>query len=386
MLKKVILITIIVKIFTFLLIIIGFYALPFNKNNYLINPHYPQKEPVTLRTAFKTWDAQHYLYLSEQGYQPNQNSNAFYPLFPFLIRLFSPLFPNSQYSGLFLSNILSIIGIIYFYLFVKKYFKNKSSLAFSSVILLLAFPTSFYFSLIYTESLFFFLSVLFFYLLYKNRFLCAGIFALLLPLSRPVGIFIIFPFVFYAVRYLYSLSPKLTWWQRAKKIFTDKRFFLSLSPLLGLLVYFSIMYLFTSSASSGFAAANHFISNYKITNILHPDIFLKNLFSPLPLQHIFNNSIIDRGFFLLFGVSLYFIYKKLDKTLFIYALTVGLVPLFGSFMSYSRYLLIAFPVFMVFAGLLESKNNRVYISLILLLIVILQITFIISHSLNYWIA
>lgn len=374
MLKKVILLTISVKIFTFLLIIIGFYTLPFNTAGYLVNFRYPEKNQITLQDTFKTWDAQHYLYLSEQGYKPNNDSNAFYPLFPFLIHLLSPLFYNSLYAGLFLSNLLSIIGIIYFYLFVKDYFK-KSKTAFSGIILLLIFPTSFYLSLAYSESLCFFLTILFFYFLYRNQFLYAGIFALLLPLSRPTGIFIIFPYVFYTLRYLYLLSPKLSW-----------RFFLSLSPLLGLLVYFSIIYFSTSSIASGVIAASHFASGWKITNIFHPAIFLKNLFSPLPAQHVFINSGVDRGFFILFAISLYFIYKKLDKTLFIYALTVGSVPLFGSFMSYSRYLLLVFPLFMVLSPLLESKSHRFYKFLILSLIGLLQILFILAHSLNYWIS
>lgn len=385
MLKKVILTTILIKIFIFIIIIVGFYTLSFNSANFLINFRYPQKDPVTLQTAFKTWDAQHYLYLSEQGYKPNQESNRFYPLYPLLIRLLSPIFPDSLSAGLFLSNLFSLLGIVYFYLFVKDYFKNKNRTAFSSVILLLIFPTGFYFSLVYSESLCFFLTILFFYFLYKNRFIYASLIALLLPLSRPVGVFIIFPYVFYTIHYLYSLSPKSTWQQQFKKILVDYRFFLLLSPILGLLIYFYIMYLYTSSITSGFASAKQ-IAGWQITNILHPGIFFKNLFSPLPAQHVFINSTIDRGYFLLFAVSLYFIYKKLDKTLFIYALSFGTVPLFGSFMSYSRYLLLVFPLFMILADFINSRRYRIYVYVILSLIILLQIIFILAHSLNYWVS
>ena len=33
------------------------------------------------------WDAFHYLHLAREGYTPNHRSNAFYPLWPLLIRL-----------------------------------------------------------------------------------------------------------------------------------------------------------------------------------------------------------------------------------------------------------------------------------------------------------
>lgn len=388
MLKKIILLTITVKICTFLLIIVGFYTLPFNTASYFANFHYPEESPVTLKEAFKTWDAQHYLYLSEQGYKPNHDSNAFYPLFPFLIHLFTPLFHNSFYAGLFISNLLSILSIVFFYLFVKNYFKNKNQeqLALASVVLLLIFPTGFYLSLIYSESLSLFLIIIFFYFLYKNRFLYASVFAILIPLSRPIGIFIIFPYAFYTLRYLYLISPKISLQMQVKKMLVDYRFYLLLSPLFGLLIYFSIMYLSTSSITSGVMAAGHYASGWKITNILHPDIFLKNLFSPIPTKHLLINSGIDRAFFLLFVALLYFIYKRLDKTLFIYALTVGSVPLFGTFMSYARYSLLIFPIFMVLSGFIKSKSHLIHIFLILLIICLLQIFFIISHTLNYWVA
>ncbi len=386
MLKRIIFLTISVKIFIFLLIIIGFYTLPFHKNNYQINFHYPEKEPITLQTAFKTWDAQHYLYLSEFWYKPNHPSNTFYPLFPVLIRLLTPPFQNSLIVALFISNLLSIAGIIYFYLFAKDYFKNNSRLAFLSVVLLLAFPTAFYFSLIYSESLFFILTIIFFYYLYKKKFKLASIFALLLPLSRPTGILLLIPFAFYTLNYLYLLFPKLTLSQRVNKILIDKRIFLLFSPIIGFLVYLFIMYLSTSSVNSGFTMQKNYLAGWRMENILHPDIFLNNLLSPLPVNHSYLNSALDRGFFIIFIILLYYIYKKLDRTLFIYTLTIGFVPLFGSFMSYTRYLLLALPVFMVSAVFFNSKNHTLYKALVLIILTILQIIFLISHTLNHWIA
>jgi hypothetical protein len=47
---------------------------------YATNFHWPPDDPPSLISAYKTWDANHYLFLSERGYQPDTMSSAFYPL------------------------------------------------------------------------------------------------------------------------------------------------------------------------------------------------------------------------------------------------------------------------------------------------------------------
>jgi hypothetical protein len=141
-----------------------------------------------------------------------------------------------------------------------------------------------------------------------------------------------------------------------------------------------------ASFAGGLTEARHFISNMQLINIFHPDIFLKNLFSPLPAGHVYLNSGIDRGFFIFYLISLYFIYKKLDKTLFLYALAFGTLPLFGSFMSYARYVLLVFPIFMVSAVMLQPKKYRNYLYGILVLSILAQTIFLFMHALNYWVS
>jgi hypothetical protein len=123
-LKGLLRITIIVKIFFFLIIILAYFVLPFNIGNYHTNFVYPQNEPVNIFSVFKTWDGQHYLFLAEKGY-PSEvtTSTAFYPLYPFIIRVFGFIFSgNTLVAGLFISNLCSILAIVYFYLLVKKFF------------------------------------------------------------------------------------------------------------------------------------------------------------------------------------------------------------------------------------------------------------------------
>lgn len=69
------------------------------------------------------------------------------------------------------------------------------------------------------------------------------------------------------------------------------------------------------------------------------------------------DSFLDRGFFVLLLVLLPLIYR-LNKTWFFYTLSVGVVPAVTSyFMSYRRYIMVCFPVFIVLA-LLSRKPER----------------------------
>ncbi len=115
-LKKVIFLTIAFKISTFIVIIVGALFLPFRNDNYLANFHYPHDQIPDLFTRFETWDGQHYLYLADHGYEPGLMSNAFYPLFPFLIHCFSfLLMKNTLAAGLLLSTIFVVVSMSYLY-------------------------------------------------------------------------------------------------------------------------------------------------------------------------------------------------------------------------------------------------------------------------------
>jgi hypothetical protein len=66
-LNELIIITIIVKLLFFLIIIVSYFALPFNRGNYHTNFVYPPGEEVNIYSVFKTWDGQQYLFLAEKG-------------------------------------------------------------------------------------------------------------------------------------------------------------------------------------------------------------------------------------------------------------------------------------------------------------------------------
>src|SRR5438105_2930989 len=81
-----------VKVTILLIIALAYAFLPFFADNFEVNFVDPAYRDGGIARAFSTWDAQHYLYLSESGYHAGQMSNAFFPLFPLLIHLATPLF------------------------------------------------------------------------------------------------------------------------------------------------------------------------------------------------------------------------------------------------------------------------------------------------------
>lgn len=371
------------KAATLLLVFLAYHLLPFWTANYEVNFVDPRMRSVSLASAFSTWDAQHYLYLSETGYHPGEMSDAFFPLFPALIHLATPIFHSSLVAGLVLANVASLTGL---YLLFKLVLQLHGPLAARDTLLLyLAFPTAFFFSLIYTESLFLLLTASFFYLLFRRRLGWAAVPAALLPLARPEGALIIVPFaVFYAVEVLGLGRRRLA---EALVRVRLGQVALVLTPLAGVAAYLTVMWIATGNPLEILQAMQFYVSAHSLTRILHPLDWARTLAEwPLAL-HGFTNSIIDRAIFLAFLLLLVPMFRRLHPALAFYALAVGsLNVLSGTFMSYSRYVLLAFPIFITAALLLQQPRVRIFRLPLAYAMVLVQGLFLTMHALSYWVA
>jgi len=135
------------------------------------------ESPKSFVNLHARWDSEWYIDIVENGYscQPKALCNAvFFPLYPFLIKIFSFLPGVNSYLAAFLISNLSLFGaVIAFYnLLLLNY---SSQVAQRAIWFLLIFPTSFFFTTIYTESLFLFLSILCFYFTFKSKWKMAGL-------------------------------------------------------------------------------------------------------------------------------------------------------------------------------------------------------------------
>lgn len=374
------------KTVIFLIMFFSASLLPYSREMYERNFIYPSGEKHSLRSAFKSWDAQHYLYLSQNGYHQGQVSNAFYPLFPLLISGVTFIVKDSFWAGMFVANIASVGAVYFLYRFIKANYNDE--IAQKSLLLLLTFPTAFYLSLIYTEALFLFLIAGFFYFLSNRRYLLSGLLSLFLPLTRSVGLVMLLPMLSYFVfdKKKKTLAIQLPSFNEKVVLHVNLSYLYLIFPILGVGLYFLFMKYTTGDYFSGMIASKQFVGGFALENLLAPSTFINSFFSSHLSLHGFTDSIIDRAFFVFFLFCVILIYKKLDKTLLLYSLSLGLVPLLGSFGSYTRYLLPIFPMYIALALIFANKRFSFLYLPFAFFSFSLQIFFVVLYSLNYWVS
>jgi Gpi18-like mannosyltransferase len=119
---------------------------------------------------FKNWDANWYLGIAHDGYAAHKYSTAFFPLYPALLHLGGFLCHDLRDDGYVISNALLLASCLLLWKLVVRDYRRRE-VADRAVIFLLFCPVSFFFSTIYTESLFFFLMLALAYLATERRWM-----------------------------------------------------------------------------------------------------------------------------------------------------------------------------------------------------------------------
>jgi hypothetical protein len=112
-----------------------------------------------LLAVWGRWDAEHYLGIATNGYTGTEP--AFFPLYPLLIHLVGELTGSNLLAGLLISNVASFFALLYLYKLVEHEYNRH--VAQRATFYVSIFPTAIFFSAVYTESLFFALTVASFY-------------------------------------------------------------------------------------------------------------------------------------------------------------------------------------------------------------------------------
>lgn len=150
-------------------------------------PHY-------LFDIWAKWDSVWFLQIAQYGYAADDNSTAFFPLYPLLIAIFKPLFfGHGVLAGIFISLACCLGAFYLFYLLVEIDFGRD--VARRSVFYLAIFPTSLFFQTVYSESLFLLLTIGCLYAARRNEFILAGIAGALATLTRSPGMLLLVPLV-----------------------------------------------------------------------------------------------------------------------------------------------------------------------------------------------
>ena len=335
---------------------------------------------------FRAKDAKHYLHLSDVGYLKGDIACAFYPLWPLLIRWFSILTGGSHLlSGMILANFLSLAALVMLFKMICR--RMGEPVARRSLFFMLLFPGSIFFQLVYTEGLFLFLVMLLCLGLQRGAYKTAFVAALLLPLTKAVGIFCIFPILWHFVakssstwrltvthRCLGGKNTVITTEQTNGQssvvgarwdIFVSKGYWLLLAPIYGLEIYFLLMWSWTGNPLEGFEAQKHW-GVQSISKLFNVPQFINGLLTPTG-WHTFRGSLLDRCSFILLLWFLPTIWR-LDKGWFLWTLMLGVVPaVTGTFTPYMRYESPVFPLFIALAAF-WGKPNRIVLRWAIILV------------------
>ena len=141
-------------------------------------------------TAFERQDALWYLRIATGGYSTGDGSAAFFPFYPLLVRTVSWMVGGRPLLAATLVSNASFFGalLVLYDLTARHY---SESVARRTVVLLVVFPTSFFFLAPYSESLFLLLTLLAFRWARQDRWALAALAAALAALTRSIGIVLV---------------------------------------------------------------------------------------------------------------------------------------------------------------------------------------------------
>lgn len=284
------------------------------------------------------WDGWHYVRNSINSYTQDTPFTAFFPLYPLLINFVSILFSiNPIFSGLVISN-LSLIAAGYFLIKLVK-LDFSDSIAKSSFVFLLSFPSAIFLASVYTESLFLFLTISAFYFARTNKWLLVFLLAFLAALTRNLGVFLVIP-----LAYIYYKQKGF-----------NKGIILASGSGFGLLTYMSYLYL-------KFGDPLKFVKDQAVWGREIQINIFENYFQNLKLL-ITDGFLTTKTFeFLLVNMAvfliIYAIYKKILKLEYLmWTLLLFLPPIMQNiWSSVNRYLLAIFPIFIVISIILEKRK------------------------------
>lgn len=374
MIRKIISFFVIWRIFLFFpLIVSERFLSPRTGYSYTLLTNFLEKGSILsnfLLYPFGNFDGAYYLLIAAKGYTINA---GFFPFFPLVINFFTGLFgqdtlpfdPRQYLAAITLTSFFFFTGLIVFYKLLK--LDYKENIAIWSIIFLLIFPTSFFFAVIYSESLFLLLSLLSFYLARKKKWFLAGIIGSFLSATRLVGI-AIWP----ALLYEYFKSEKSKSPSKLLSIF--------LTPV-GLLGYAIFNFIKWGNPFYFIAAQGNFHNNRSIDAIiLFPQTvfrYIKILLTVRPIIYEWWVAFFELAFFV-FALILFYVAwkKKIRISYLIFAVLCFLIPSSsGTFSGLPRYIAVIFPIFMTLALIQNKLFKIIYIPISLMFLFIFFMLF-----------
>ncbi len=286
--------------------------------------------------SWANFDGEHYLSIAKMGY--SNGEQAFFPFYPILIKYLG----DSVRSGILISNAAFLIALFGIYKLIRLDYSEK--IASSAILLMLVFPSSFYFGAVYTESLFLMLTVWMFYFFRKQKYIYGIVAGSLSSLTRVIG-----------------LIP------------------------IGVLGYMWYSHNKWNDFLAFFHAAKNFGEQRSDHLILLPQVFYRYLVKIIPnltwsYFPVVFTTLLEISVAILFLYVIISSFKKIRIEYWLYLVFGYLTPtLSGSFSSLPRYVMVLFPAFIFLSMKLEKVGSAVkylVFSVLILISCIMQMLFI----------
>ena len=314
--------------------------------------------PQLLLNQFAKWDGPHYMYIAQNGYTTQgdpANFIVFFPLYPLLVRLITFDFAYVNLSGLVISNISSLIAVIYLFKLAKLDYND--SVAKKTILFLSVFSTAYFLSAVFTEGLFLATVTASLYYARNAKWAFASILGLLASLTRIAGLLLLPVLI---VEYIHQKEWKIK--------ATDLKITWTILPAIGFLTYLLINYQVTGSPFTfieierthwsetlnpidGLLGAAGWSTNGTYPNSLMIG-YAQIIFAALGL------TMVMMGFIAAYK-------HKLRPSYAVYMLLIWMLAVSTSFwISIPRYVLSMFPMFMFFAVLSRKKTSTITITVV----------------------
>lgn len=348
-------------------------------NYFLYAPSFPYSDGfiyMDLPRWIYSWanfDGVHYLTIIRDGYGEAMFIEAFFPVYPYLVKFFTIFGIKPVIAGIYISALCLWAFLL---LSGELLAKEKKAVRFLFVAMMVTFPTAFFFQSFYTES--FFMMCLFgaFVAAQKKLWWLAALAAAVASGSRIIGVFIapalVVEFLIQKQVFPEYLSGLSKYWSKKQQfglIWLEKvvrtvlknwwQVLVLCLGATGFALYSFYLWKSTGDPLYFFHVQSEFGSGRQESLILFPQVVWRYI----KILKTFHGSwqslftICLELFSALFGfVLLVYASFKVRASYVVFGWAAFLIPTFtGTFSSMPRYVLVVFPIWMVLARLLASS-------------------------------
>ncbi len=203
------------RVWAFVLVVFTASRLVFMGTGALAAAYLPQADPAGdplgpsgFLSYWAHWDGAWYSQIATEGYgERAPESTAFFPLYPVLVRFGTVLPGGPALWGVLISLLCTALALFFVYRVAEKFYDARTARA--ATLTLAFFPTAFFMNAVYTEALFLALTAGAVWAASVRRdLLLAGMFGALAAATRNVGVLLLIPLLLEWLRYRHEFGMR----------------------------------------------------------------------------------------------------------------------------------------------------------------------------------